>query len=158
MLEVVLVGEFQLMYCPNDDQLRGQEMVSGKCNCGAISFEISADISDVFVCHCSICRSATGSSGIAVVVIPNHGFHWLRGEELITSWKKPDSHWQIWFCPTCGSPVPGINDESRMFVPAGSITEGGESLQVKHHIWVDSKADWDEIGDAGLQHMEEFNG
>jgi hypothetical protein len=64
----------------------------------------------------------------------------------------------MWFCRTCGSPVPGINDELRMFIPAGSISDGGESLQVAHHIWVDSKATWDEIGDCGRIHLEAFEG
>lgn len=133
-------------------------MALGQCNCGAISFEISAGISEVVVCHCSICRRSTGSNGIAVVVVDNSGFQWKSGEELITSWKKPNTDWQTWFCRICGSPVPGINDESRMFVPAGLITHGGNSLTVKHHIWVDSKAVWDEIGDAGRQHREAFEG
>ena len=131
-------------------------MALGECNCGAIGFEISAELSDVFVCHCSICRRATGSNGIAVVVVDNVDFRWVRGEENVTSWKMPDADWQIWFCRSCGSPVPGLNDESRMFVPAGLITDGGDSLKVKHHIWVDSKAVWDEIGDAGRQHREAF--
>jgi hypothetical protein len=43
-----------------------------------------------------------------------------------------------------------------MFVPAGLITDGGDSLKVKHHIWVDSKAVWDVIGDSGRQHREAF--
>ena len=110
----------------------------------------------MFVCHCSICRRATGSNGIAVVVVDNADFRWVRGEENVTSWKMPDADWQIWFCRSCGSPVPGLNVESRMFVPAGLITDGGDSLKVKHHIWVDSKAVWDEIGDAGRQHREAF--
>ena len=131
-------------------------MALGECNCGAIGFEISAELSDVFVCHCSICRRATGSNGIAVVVVDNVDFRWVRGEENVTSWKMPDADWQIWFCRSCGSPVPGLNDESRMFVPAGLLTDGGDSLKVKHHIWVDSKAVWDEIGDAGRQHREAF--
>ena len=131
-------------------------MALGECNCGAIGFEISAELSDVFVCHCSICRRATGSNGIAVVVVDNADFRWVRGEENVTSWKMPDADWQIWFCRSCGSPVPGLNDESRMFVPAGLLTDGGDSLKVKHHIWVDSKAVWDEIGDAGRQHREAF--
>ncbi len=133
-------------------------MALGECNCGAVAFEISADLSGVFVCHCSICRRSTGSNGIAVVVIDNNAFRWIRGEELITSWKKPDADWQTWFCRICGSPVPGINDESRMFVPAGLISDGGESLAVIHHVWVDSKAVWDEIGDSGQQHREAFEG
>ena len=66
--------------------------------------------------------------------------------------------WQTWFCQECGSPVPGINDESRMFITAGLIIEGGETLFVEHHIWVDSKAKWDEIGDSGRQHREAFEG
>ena len=131
-------------------------MALGECNCSAIGFEISAVLSDVFVCHCSICRRATGSNGIAVVVVDNADFRWLRGEEHVTSWKMPEADWQIWFCRICGSPVPGLNDESRMFVPAGLITDGGDSLKVKHHIWVNSKAVWDEIGDAGRQHREAF--
>ena len=131
-------------------------MARGECNCSAIGFEISAELSDVFVCHCSICRRATGSNGIAVVVVDNAVFRWLRGEEYVTSWKKADADWQMSFCRICGSPVPGLNDESRMFVPAGLITDGGDSLKVKHHIWVDSKAVWDVIGDSGRQHREAF--
>jgi hypothetical protein len=45
-----------------------------------------------------------------------------------------------------------------MYVPAGAITQGGDALKVIHHIWVGSKAPWDEIGDAGQQHTEGFRG
>ena len=126
----------------------------GQCNCGAVAFEINAPISDVFVCHCSICRRYTGSNGIAVVVVSNGAFRWLRGEDQVAAWKKPDAEWEAWFCRVCGSALPGRNDASRMFIPAGLILEGGETLKVTHHLWVGSKAVWDEIGDGGLQHRE----
>jgi len=29
---------------------------------------------------------------------------------------------------------------------------------VAHHIWVGSKAGWDEIGDGGRRHLEAFEG
>jgi hypothetical protein len=45
-----------------------------------------------------------------------------------------------------------------MFVPAGLLADAGSALRVIHHIWVGSKADWDEIGDAGKQHVEGFRG
>ena len=127
-------------------------MLTGHCNCGAVAFEIDSDVPGVYVCHCSICRRSTGSNGIAVVVVENEAFRWLRGEDRIATWKKPGAAWQTWFCQQCGSPVPGANDPSRMFVPAGLISEGDEALKVIHHIWVDSKAPWDEISDAGQQH------
>lgn len=131
-------------------------MATGACVCGGIQFAIDAALTDVYVCHCSICRRNTGSNGIAVVVFPNKAFRWLRGQELVATWKKPGHDWQTWFCSVCGAPVPGENDATRMFAPAGSITSGGEALQVRHHIYVGSKAVWDEIGDAGQQHPEAF--
>jgi hypothetical protein len=66
-------------------------MASGECNCGAIAFETTGGLPGVIVCHCSICRRATGSNGIAVVVVDNHAFRWIRGEEHIATWKKPDA-------------------------------------------------------------------
>ena len=126
-------------------------MAKGQCNCGAVAFEITSELPGVIVCHCSICRRATGSNGIAVMVVDNTAFRWLRGEDQVTSWKKPDADWEMWFCRTCGSPVPGRNDDAPMFVPAALLMEGGESPKVTHHIFVDSRAPWDEIGDAGKQ-------
>jgi hypothetical protein len=63
-------------------------MPRGECNCGAVAFEIDADLSAVFVCHCSICRRFTGSDGIAVTLIDNTAFRWVRGEDLIATWKR----------------------------------------------------------------------
>ena len=133
-------------------------MAAGACNCGAVSFEIMAKLSDVYVCHCSICRRTTGSNGIAVVVVDNDQFAWTGGEDSIKCWTKPGTDRKSWFCRNCGSPLPGINDETRMFVPAGLISEGAEDLRVAHHIYVESRAPWDEIGDSGKQHPEAFSG
>ncbi len=108
------------------------------------------------MCHCSICRRFTGSNGIAVVVVDNEAFRWIRGEANIASWNKPDADWQASFCRVCGSALPGVNDGSRMFVPAGTISEGGEALTIAHHIWVGSKAHWDIIGDSGRLHPDAF--
>ena len=47
------------------------------------SFNIyDAGLPGIFVCHCSICRRSTGSSGIAVVVLPKERFRWIRGEDF----------------------------------------------------------------------------
>jgi hypothetical protein len=129
-------------------------MARGECNCGAVKFEIDAELSGIYMCHCSICRRFTGSSGIAVVVVPNEQFRWVQGRDLVTTWKKPGAEWEAWFCSVCGSATPGENDPRTTFVPAGSISQGGEALKVVHHVWVGSKAAWDEIGDAGRQHLE----
>lgn len=133
-------------------------MATGQCNCGAVAFETTADPGDIYICHCSICRRFTGSNGIAVVVVDNSTFRWVRGEASITSWTKPDADWAASFCSCCGSAVAGRNDEQRMYIPAGSIVDGGETMHVAHHIFVDSRAAWDVIGDDGKQHSERLQG
>ncbi|UTW57116.1 GFA family protein [Kordiimonas sp. SCSIO 12603] len=134
-------------------------MPQGKCNCGTVNFRVETELTQIFMCHCSICRKSSGSNGIAVVIVPNTEFHWLSGKDNITHWKKPDAHdWEGWFCRTCGSPLPGKNDDAHIFVPAGLFGEDIDHLKVTHHIWVGSKAGWDEIGGLGKQHMEAFKG
>ncbi|MEO1041233.1 MAG: GFA family protein [Pseudomonadota bacterium] len=131
-------------------------MAKGQCNCGAVSFSVQEKLTDVYMCHCSICRRWSGHSGMAVVVVPNEAFQWTSGEACISQWKKPDADWMSYFCRVCGSALPGSNDPDRMFVPAGLLTEGTENLRVAHHIWVGSKAPWDTICDDGRQHQEAF--
>lgn len=89
------------------------------------------------------------------MVVAKDDFAWEQGAETIATWRKPGHDWQIWFCPSCGSQLPGENDASTVFVPAGLIVDDAP-LRVIHHIYVDSKAAWDEIGDAGRQHAGAF--
>lgn len=129
-------------------------MIRGECNCGAVRFEVEGEPRGIYVCHCSICRRATGAHGIAVLVVPKTSLRWLQGQEQMAQWSKPGADWHTWFCRVCGSRVPGENDAHTLFVPAGCLTEGGEALRVRHHLFIGSKAAWDEIGDAGELHWE----
>lgn len=64
-------------------------MISGQCNCGAVTYELNANPWGVVVCHCSICRRSTGTNGNAVLIIGNNDFHWKTGTEEVSTWKKP---------------------------------------------------------------------
>lgn len=131
-------------------------MPKGTCNCGAVSFEVEGDLRDIYACHCSICRRWTGNNGVAVVVVPNEAFRWTSGKDHVASWRKPDADWQSWFCKTCGSALPGPNDEARMFIPAGLLDASAQNLRIAGHIWVRSKACWDEIAGDAPQHPDAF--
>jgi hypothetical protein len=131
-------------------------MIFGKCNCGEVSFEVTTQIKDIYFCHCSICRRNTGSNGIAVVVVNNENFRWLKGENSIKTWTKPNHDWQTSFCTDCGSSLPGKNDDTRVYIPVGLLPNDNKTLKVTHHIWVGSKANWDEIGEDGVKHLEAF--
>ncbi|MFO1253780.1 MAG: GFA family protein [Inhella sp.] len=106
----------------------GLSMLKGECNCGAVRFEIDGEPGGIYVCHCSICCRATGAHGIAVLVVPKANLRWLQDQEVIAQWSKPGADWHTWFCRHCGARVPGEKDANTLFVPAGTITEGGEGL------------------------------
>ncbi len=89
---------------------------------------------------------------MTVVVLRNDDFKWLSGQENVKVWKKPDADWDANFCSVCGSALPGVNDPDTIFVPAGVLPPDIEGLEVKHHIFVGSKACWDQISDTGKQH------
>ncbi len=128
----------------------------GSCNCGGVKFEIEKPVSDVYLCHCSICRKSTGGGGIAVAIVSNNNFSWIEGQDLIKTWLKPNHDWQTSFCVNCGSPLPGKNDEKTTYIPVSLLDSGYEKLQVKGHLFVDSKAPWEEIADSAKQHNNNF--
>lgn len=93
-----------------------------------------------------------------VVILKNDDFKWLSGHENIKVWCKPDADWEANFCSNCGSSLPGMNCSETMFVPAGILPATIDGIEVKHHIFVGSKACWDEIAGSGIQHEGPFTG
>lgn len=131
-------------------------MLRGECNCGVVSYVADSNVTDVFICHCSICRRSTGSGGIAVSIVDSVNFKWESGQDQICYWSKPGHDWHTYFCKICGSTLPGSNDERNTYTPVGTITTGGENLKVAHHLYVNSKASWEVIRDSGKQHTEGY--
>ncbi|ESP93975.1 GFA family protein [Pseudoalteromonas luteoviolacea] len=130
-------------------------MAKGSCNCNAVQFEVRSPIEHIYICHCSICRKAGGGNGVSVAVVNNNDFVWLCGQEFIKTWHKPNHDWLCRFCTECGSNLPGKNDEQRMYVPVGLISNTDlENAKVAHHLWVSCKASWEHIGGEGKQHAE----
>ena len=129
----------------------------GSCNCGGVKFEIAAPITDVYVCHCSICRKSTGSGGIAVAIIKKQDLSWIKGKDLVKKWLKPNHDWVTSFCVNCGSPLPGKNDPDTSYVPVSLLDSGYENLKVQAHLFVDSKAPWEEIHGNAKKHKNNIS-
>jgi hypothetical protein len=125
----------------------------GKCLCGEIRFEITGEIPNLYQCHCSLCRKVTGTSANAATFINQENFNWLSGKDNIRSFIK-ETGFRSDFCSTCGSPAPNkLRGTSKYWVPAGLLEET-EGLEVVEHIYTNSKAQWDLIGDHGTQHEQ----
>jgi hypothetical protein len=103
----------------------------------------------VNLCHCSRCRKSRGTAHATNLVLPLDGFRYTAGEELVTVYRVPDAkHYAHAFCRVCGSSMPRC-DESRgiVIIPMGSFDDD-PGVRPERHIYVDSRAPWDEIVDG----------
>lgn len=118
-------------------------MITGQCLCGANRFELDGALSLNHHCHCGYCRKHHGTGYASLVGIPAEQLTWTRGE-LIRYESSPGLVRES--CATCGTPMPQQIEGLPIFVPAGCL----EALDTnfEFHIFVASKADWDEIDDA----------
>ncbi len=121
----------------------------GSCLCGGVAFEATGTPIRVNHCHCSRCRKCRGTGHATNLVLPLDGFRFLKGAELVRTFKLPEAkHFAHAFCDVCGSSVPRI-DESRsiVIIPMGSFDDD-PGVRPERHIFVGSRPPWDEIHDA----------
>ncbi len=123
-------------------------MLTGSCLCGTVAFAVDEPLPDLYQCHCSLCRKVTGSSNNTATVVATSRFRWERGEDAIRSFVR-DTGYRNDFCTRCGSTVPNpMRSGEAMWVPAGLLDEPIRAAVTKH-LFVASKAEWDEIGGTG---------
>lgn len=72
---------------------------TGGCHCGRVRFEVTAPASiHVLDCNCSICAK----TGFLHLIVPNHQFALLEGEECISTYTFNTGIAQHKFCSHCG--------------------------------------------------------
>jgi hypothetical protein len=128
-------------------------MIRGSCLCSGLRFEIDGKVSGVGECHCSLCRKVSGTASNAVLITARRSLRWVQGEDLVQVYTRPTG-WRTGFCRVCGSPAPLLHENGKLFaVPAGSLDDD-PGTRIEQHIFVGSKAGWDEIGGDARQFEE----
>ena len=122
--------------------------LTGRCLCGAVTFETDSEPLGVTYCHCDDCRRATGSAFNVGVGVPASSFR-LKGETKGYESTNDEGHTKLReFCPNCGSQLftryPDI-----VFIKAGTL-DNADGLQPTREIWTEMAVPWAEIPD-GLQ-------
>lgn len=130
-------------------------MIEGSCLCGETRFRITGSTTPIGMCHCSKCRKVSGVASNANLMAGRDVFEWISGESALSKYHRADG-WGVWRCGTCGSPAPMLHPSGGAYwVPAGLI-DGDPCVRVAGHIFVDSKAPWDEIGGSAMRLREGF--
>lgn len=121
-------------------------VMTGKCLCEKIAFQIDGPLGPIYNCHCSKCRRWHGAAFRTRASINRDQFQWLRGSELLSSYYSSDNVCKT-FCSHCGSPlITTYRDHPDVIgVPLGGLE--GVSATPEAHIFTDHKADWFTITD-----------
>ena len=113
----------------------------GSCLCRALTYEIEGELDGVWMCHCSNCRKTSGGTGNAILIIKRERFRWLTGENHRTTYELRPTY-SITRCKTCGTPLPAEEDETNVYLTAGTLDDPID-VGIKRHIFHKNRPDWD---------------
>jgi hypothetical protein len=125
----------------------------GKCECGAVRYQVEDAFRYAANCHCSRCRAATGSAFKPFAGIERGKLEVTEGQELLLIVGEENSNDTR--CGTCGSLLFSVvRDGEYVHVAMGSLVDA-PAIRPTSHIYVGSKAPWFEITDD-LPQFEEL--
>jgi len=108
------------------------EAMSGSCHCGRVRFRVTADLSGVTYCNCSICSK----KGFLHLIVPPAAFELLSGADALTTYRFNTGTARHTFCATCGIHpfyVPR-SDPDKIDVNARCL-EGVDLAALKPHLF-----------------------
>ncbi len=115
-------------------------MLTGRCQCGAVRYEINATPIDIYVCHCTECRKQSSSAFGISVIVPSDAVRIVAGKTK--TWSRPTARGgqlECLFCETCGSRISHADPaEQTLSIKGGSLSPPIDLTRATH-IWTRSK-------------------
>ena len=122
-------------------------MISGRCECGNVRYQVDGEINDFSHCHCSQCRRLHGAAFATYGGVARNEFSYLSGQADLTTYASSDDHTRV-FCRICGSNIMVELDlePEAVYLAMGTV-DGDPKCPPGYHIFVGSKAPWYEFDD-----------
>jgi hypothetical protein len=125
--------------------------VTGHCNCGAVSFEISPTPASASYCHCTRCQRRSGTAASPQAAVPEGSLRFLSGEDHVRWWDPQPDGFTKGFCPTCGSQ---LFSRPRDATAPGSVRLGvldpGHGIRPDRRHHTATACEWEAIPEDGL--------
>lgn len=114
-------------------------MINGRCECGAVTFELGHVRETVKVCHCSQCRRTSGHLWAST----HAPFDKLKfTEDAGLQWYASSDDAKRGFCCRCGSSLfYRMNGEDGIGIAAGCLDDTA-TLRIGKHIHVADMGDY----------------
>ncbi|WP_116082685.1 GFA family protein [Tropicimonas sp. IMCC34011] len=122
--------------------------LTGRCNCGEVSYRVTGPFSPIVACHCTECRRASGHFVAATSAVETD-----LVIEGVPRWYESTPGTVRGFCPTCGAGLFWRQTPGRISIWAGSI-DAPTNLALEAHIFTSEKGDYYEITDGLPSHPD----
>ena len=120
--------------------------LTGRCLCGAVSYELAGDVIATAVCHCDHCQRQSG--GAFSVNLVAHESQLTVSGDLKTYGDTGDHGGDTvfvrrHFCPECGSPIVSdlVETAGIIAVKAGTLDDKSD-IRPTVEAWCDAKQSW----------------
>lgn len=111
--------------------------MTGGCQCGRIRYEAVIGDEPAYLCHCGMCRRATGGFAAAFVNLPKASVTWAREPDRYRSSAIAERG----FCAACGTPLTfAFPDSDTTDLTIGSFDNPGAFVP-HHHFSVETRLD-----------------
>ncbi len=129
-------------------------VITGRCECATVKYQVQGELKDYCHCHCSICRRIHGAAFVTWGGIARDEFSYVSGEDNVRSYSFSERADSL-SCKTCSSTIlVDFKPEADMLYITLGTVDGDIDLPDGLHQFVGSKAPWYEICDVLPQHDE----
>ena len=109
------------------------EMLNGKCECGAVRYQVADEFLYASNCHCSRCRAATGSAFKPFAGIEREKLELLSGDDALLI--NGEEELNDTRCARCGSLLYSVvRDGEYVHVALGSLVDEPSDAADEAHL------------------------
>ena len=113
--------------------------MEGGCLCGAVRFRTDGAPTRVKVCHCRMCRKASGAPMMAWATFPRDRVTFFPATPKL---RRSSERAQRGFCADCGSPLVWQQPDGTSLDLAVGAFDDPDALAPSEHIWTESRVRW----------------
>jgi hypothetical protein len=117
-------------------------LITGRCECATVKYQVRGELKDFCHCHCSICRRLHGAAFVTWGGVLRADVTYESGEDHLRRYAFSDNADSL-FCDTCGATVAvEFKPDAHMLYLALGTADGDFERPDAFHQFTGSKAPW----------------